>query len=175
MAARNNVAASPLRGGESRDFVTDQDNDVTTTVAGSAGWETVWDLSPGTDVYYFLLEGDHPSLGSLGNLRFRMQLPQDGGASTQIGDNAKIRIVARGPEQDTTGDRLGRVYRYREFSNPDQFDADDVNRLNLPENVEITEGAHLEVQVNNSVNSNDVDLSQSGGYLHIEAYRGTES
>lgn len=178
MSARNQrgpATSMPIQSGDKRVDVTEQDNDVTTSIAGANGWETIWDLSPGTDLYYWLLKEDHPQLGSGGNLKLRMQLPQDGGGSTEIGDNAEIRIVARGPEANETGDKLGRVYRYREFSQANQFDNEDVNRIRLDKNVEITEAAHLEIQVNNSTNGNDVDLSQSGGYLTLEMFRGTES
>lgn len=168
------MPGNPIQSGDKRVTVTDQENDVTTSVAGADGWQTVWDLQPGTDIYYYLLEEDHRQLGSEGNLKLRMQLPQEGGGSTEIDDNAKIRLVARGPESDETGTRLGRTYRYREFSNADQFDVDDVVRLGLEETAKITEAAHLEVQVDNSVAGNDVDLSQTGGYLTIEAFRGTE-
>lgn len=163
-----------LSANDTRVDVTDQDNDVTTSVAGANGFETIWDLSPDTDIYYRFLKADHPQLGSEGNLRIRMQLPQDGGGSTEIGENAKIRFVARGPETDDTGDKLGRVFRYRRFANADQYDEDDVVRLMFNENVKITEASHFEVQVDNSTNGNDVDLSQTGGYLTVEAYRGTK-
>lgn len=169
------MPSMPIQSGDSRVFVSDQDNDVTTSVAGANGWETIWDLSPGTDIEYMVLKEDHPQLGSKGNLRIRMQLPEDGSGSTEVSDDFKIRIVARGPENDTTGERLGRVYRYQEFSQTNQFDADDVVRLGLPENVKVTEAAHLEIQVQDPTSSNDVDLSQSGGYLTVEAYRRTLS
>lgn len=164
----------PLSSGDKRVEVGTKDNDVTTSVAGANGFEDIWDLSPSTDIYYYLLPMDHPQLGSEGNLRVRMQLPQDGSGSTEIGDDAKIRIVARGPETDSTGDDLGRVYRYRSFSQPDQFDDENVVRLNLADVVNLTEAGHLVVQVDNSTNGNDVDLSQSGGFLTIEAFRGVE-
>lgn len=165
----------PIKSGEKRVEITDQDNDVDTYVAGQHGYETIWDLSPSTDIYYKFLKGDHPQLGSEGNLRFRMVLPQEGGGSTEIGDNAKIRIVAQGPEEDEAGaDVMGRVFRYRTFSQADLFDEDDVPRLHFQSNFRITEAAHLKVQVDNSTNGNDVDLSQSGGFLSVEGYRGTE-
>lgn len=163
---------APIQAGDKRVDVTDQDNDVTTSVAGSNGFETVFDLNPSTDIYYWILKSDHPQLGSEGNLRLRMQLPQDGGGSTQIGDDAKVRIAAQGPEQEDL-DQLGRQWRYRRFTNADQYDEDDVVRIQLEKNVKITEAAHLLVQVDNSTNSNDVDLSQSGGYITIEMFRGT--
>lgn len=169
------MSAMPIQSGDSRVWVTDQDNDVTTSVAGANGWETIFDLSPSTDIEYLLLNEDNPQLGSKGDLRIRMQLPQDGSGSTEVSDDFKIRLVARGPEQDTTGDRLGRVFFYQEFSQTNQFDSDDVVRLGLPEPVKITEAAHLEVQVNDPADTNDVDLSQSGGYLTVEAYRRTLS
>ena len=163
---------NPIQSGDKRIFITDQDNDVTTTVAGQNKWETIFDLSPSTDIYYWLLEGDHPQLGSEGNLRLRMQLPQDGGGSTEISDNASVRIIAQSPEEEDV-DQLGRTFRYREFSQASQFDNDDVVRMYLDSNVKITEAAHLKVQVDNSTAGNDVDLSQSGGYLNLEIYRGT--
>lgn len=169
------MPAMPIQDGDSRVFVSDQDNDVTTTVAGTNAWETIWDLNPGTDIEYMLLPEDHPQLGQRGDLRIRMQLPQDGSGSTEIGDDAKIRLVARGPESDATPDRLGRVFRYQEFSQANQFDSDNVVRLGLSDITKITEAGHLEVQVDNSTNSNDVDLSQSGGYLTVEAFRRTLS
>ena len=165
--------AMVLQPGDKRVEVTEQDNDVTTTVAGANGYETIFDLSPSTDIYYWILKADHPQLGSQGNLRIRMQLPQEGGGSTEIGDNAKVRLVGQGPEEEDTT-QLGRSWRYRSFSQADQYDEDDVVRLTLNENVNITEAAHLKLQVDNSVNGNDVDLSQTGGYVSVEMYRGTE-
>lgn len=162
-----------VKANEERVDVTDQDNDVTTSVAGANGFNAIWDLSPSTDVYYKILQQDHPQLGSQGNLRLRMQLPQEGGGSTEISDNARIRITAQSPLEDNEGtDVLGEVFRYRRFSQPDQFDDEDVVRLTLGENVKITEAGHLKVEVDNSDAGNDVDLSQSGGFLTLEAYRG---
>lgn len=162
-----------VNSGEKRVEVTDQDNDVTTSVAGSNGYETVVDLSPDTDIYYKIPEGDHPQFGSEGNLRIRMQLPQEGGGSTEIGDDAKIRIIAQGPEEDQAGsDVLNRVFRYREFSQSNLYDDENVPRLQFSDNVKITEAAHLKIQVDNSTNGNDVDLSQTGGYFTLETFRG---
>lgn len=162
-----------ISSGEKRVEVTDQDNDVTTSVAGANGYETIIDLSPDTDIYYKFPKGDHPQLGSEGNLRLRLQLPQEGAGSTEVGDNAKIRIIAQGPEEDDAGsDVLGRTFRYRQFSQPDLYDDEDVPRLHIPDNVKITEAAHFKIQVDNSTNGNDVDLSQTGGYFTLETYRG---
>lgn len=163
-----------IRPDDKRVSVTDQDNDVSTLVAGADGMQTVWDLQPSTDIYYWLLQGDHPQLGSEGNLRFRMQLPREGGGSTEISDNATVRIVAQGPEQEDTT-QLGRTFPYRRFSQANQFDEEDVTRLFLENDNKITEAAHLKVQVDNSDAGNDVDLSQTGGYLEVEMIRGTES
>lgn len=164
-----------IKPGEKRVEVGTQDNDVTTSIAGANGYETIWDLSPDTDIYYKLPREDHPQLGSAGNLRVRMQLPQDDGGATEISGDAELRIIAQGPEEDQAGaDVLGRTYRYQNFSQPDQFNEEDVVRLRLGDNVRVTEAAHLKVQVDNSVAGNDVDLSQSGGFLSVEMYRGVE-
>lgn len=169
------MPSMPVQSSDSRVFITDEDPDVTTSVGGQDSWETIFDLSPGTDIEYLFLKEDHPQLGSKGNLRLRLQLPEEGSGTTEVSDDFKIRIVARGPEHDQTGDRKGRVYRYQEFSQTNQFDADDVVRLGLPKNVKITEAAHLEIQVLDPAGNNDVDLSQGGGYLSIEGYRRTLS
>lgn len=163
-----------IRPNDKRVSVTDQDNDVTTTIAGANGYETVWDLSPSTDIYYWLLQADHPQLGSDGNLRFRMQLPEEGSGSTEISDDASVRLIAQGPEQEDTT-QLGRSFKYRRFSQANQFDEEDVVRLHLNNDVKITEASHLKVQVDNSADGNDVDLSQTGGFMEVELVRGTES
>lgn len=161
----------PLKNSDKRVSVTDQDNDVTTSVAGANGFETIWDLEPDTDIYYWLLKSNHSQMGPEGNYRLRMQLPQDGGGSTEIGDNAEVRLIAQDPTEEDVN-QLGRTFRYREFSQADQFDNEDVVRVALDRNVKITEAAHLKVQVDNSTNGNDVDLSQTGGYLSLELHRG---
>lgn len=176
---RNPSGGRFIEPGEKRVEVGTQDNDATTSIAGANGWETVFDLSPDTDIYYKWPHGDHPQLGSDGNLRFRMQLPQEGGGSTEISDDAQIRIIAQGPEEDQAGaDVLGQIFRYRRFSQANQFDEEDVVRVRFADNVEITEAAHVKVQINNTTGvgggGNDVDLSQSGGYMTVEAYRGVE-
>lgn len=163
-----------VRPNDKRVSVTDQDNDVTTTIAGANGMETIWDLEPSTDIYYWLLQGDHPQLGSEGNLRIRMQLPEEGNASTEIADDADVRLIAQGPEQEDET-QLGRTFPYRRFSQANQFDEEDVTRLFLESDVKITEAGHLKLQVDNSTQGEDVDLSQSGGYLEVEMIRGTES
>lgn len=163
-----------LRPNDKRVSVTDQDNDVTTSIAGANGSETIWDLQPSTDIYYWLLQADHPQLGSDGNLRVRMQLPQDGGGSTEISDDATVRFVAQGPEQEDTK-QLGRTFPYRRFSQASQFDEEDVVRLHLNRDVKITEASHFKVEVDNSTAGNDIDLSQTGGFLEVEMIRGTES
>ena len=162
----------PKQPGDKRVFVTDQDNDITTSIAGANGYETIWDLSPSTDISYLGLSEDHPQLGSLGNLRLRFQFPQEGGGSTEIGDDAKVKLVAEGPEEEA-GDQdiIGRVFRYGEFSNANQYDNEDVVRLTPRDWFRITEAAHLKVKVDNSNNGNDVDLSQSGGQCELELFR----
>ena len=162
----------PKQPGDKRVFVTDQDNDVTTSIAGANGFETIWDLSPSTDISYLILSEDHPQLGSLGNLRLRFQFPQEGGAATEIGDDAQVKIVAQGPEEEK-GDQdvLGRVFRYGEFSNANQYANEDVVRLTTRESAMITEAAHLKIKVDNSTNGNDVDLSQTGGQADMELFR----
>lgn len=163
-----------LRPGDERLFVDENDDDVTTTIAGANGFETVFDLVPDTDIYYWLLQSGHPQLGEQGDLRLRMQLPQEGGGSTEIGDDAEIRVIVRPPRPDDPGDRISRVFTYREFSQTTQFDNEDVVRLNLSKDYKVGESRHIEVQVDNSTNGNDVDLSQSGGFIQLEAVRGTE-
>jgi hypothetical protein len=158
--------------GDTRVFVTDQDSDVSTSVAGANGYETIYDLSPDTDISYLYLAGDDPQLGSQGNLRLRLQLPQEGGGSTEIGDDANIRIIAQGPQEDKGDTKtLGRTFTYGEFSNTDQYDNEDVVRLDFEEPALITEAAHLKIQVDNSTNGNDVDLSQTGGQVELETFR----
>lgn len=168
------MAQARVRPNDKRVSVTDQDNDVTTSIAGADGMQTIYDLSPSTDIYYWLLQGDHPQLGSEGNLRFRMQLPEEGQAATEISDDATVRLVAQGPEQEDTT-QLGRTFPYRRFSQANQFDEEDVVRLFLESDIKITEAAHLKVQVDNSTQGSDVDLSQSDGFLEVEMIRGTES
>lgn len=161
---------------EKRVTVSDQDNDVTTSIAGADGYQTIWDLSPDTDIYYLLYRADHPRLtkdSDGGNLRIRMQLPQEGGGSTEISGDANVRLIKQGPEEEDV-DQLGQSWRYRRFSSADQYSNEDVVRVNLNRNVGIPEAGHLKVQVDNSTAGKDVDLSQSGGFLEIEAFRGTE-
>lgn len=162
-----------VTGSEKRVEVTDQDNDVTTSIAGANGFETVFDLSPDTDIYYLLYQGDHPKLGSQGNPRLRLTLPQEGGGSTEISDDAKIRIIKQGPEEEDV-DQLGQEFRYRRFSQADQFDEEDVVRMNLNRTVGVAEAGHLKIQVDNSTAGNDVDLSQTGGFVSVDLHRGVE-
>lgn len=163
-----------IRPSDKRVSVTDQDNDVTTTVAGANGYETIWDLSPSTDIYYWLLQSDHPQLGSDGNLRLRMQLPEEGSGSTEISDDAQVKLIAQGPEQEDET-QLGRSFPYRRFSQADQYDEEDVTRLHINNDVKITEASHLKLEIDNSTSGSDVDLSQSGGFVDLEMIRGTES
>lgn len=158
--------------GDKRVFITDQDSDVTTSVAGSNGFETIWDLSPSTDISYVFPEEDSPQLGSLGNLRIRFQFPQDGGGSTEISDDARVKFIAQKPnEEEGPTDVIGRIYRYGEFSNSDQYDNDNVIRLTPEETALITEASHFKIQVDNSTAGNDVDLSQTGGQADVETFR----
>ena len=163
-----------VTGNERRLFRTDQDNDVTTSIAGANGWETVWDLQPSTDIFYLLFKSDHPRLGSQGNLRLRLQFPQEGGGSTEISDNADVRVIKQDPTEEDV-DQIGRTFKYRQFSQSDQYDEEDVVRLNHNRTIGIPEASHLKIQVDNSTAGNDVDLSQQGGFVEFELHRGVES
>lgn len=164
--------------GETRQFITSQDSDVATTVGGANGMEEIFDLEPPAGVYYRLYSEDHHRIAgdAKGAIRLRLTLTQDA-ATTEIGEDATVIVVAQDPTEEGET-QIGPTFRYSQFKNANQYDNEDVVRLSqMPDGqpfVEITEGAHLKLKVDNSSNGNDVDLSESDAKLEFEMFRGKE-
>lgn len=135
--------------------ITDLDNDVDVFDNGGVSGtpQTIFDIEPPTDIEYHVSDGH------------RLILFLRDSSGNDIGDDAEIFFVGQdATEGDTSTQKLGRSYRYGEFSQANQRDEDEVVTLDLEEKYEFTEASHLKLQLDSGT---AVDWSESKIELEV--------
>jgi len=115
--------------------ISDQYDHVTfSDTSGNSQWETFLDLSVPTATVFRLLDG----------LAVRLDLDATG--PSDLPDDAEVRFIVQPPdEEDVT--QMGGKESLRRFNNADQYNEDEVYRLNLNQRYRLKEDRHFKMQV----------------------------
>lgn len=141
--------------------LTDQAGDVTfSDTNGNNQPETFFDLTVPTATEYRLLPSRKMPQRDQG-LFLRLNLDDSG--PSDLPDDAQVRIIVQGPSEEDE-QQIGGTISLRQFNNADQFDSEEVYRLQMDKEYRLKEDRHLKIQV---ISSTAVSASDSWAELEI--------
>lgn len=144
-------------------WLTENNADVTVSDRGgrSGTYETFLDLQTPTGVKYELRPSSQ--LGDRHALRVRLELRDSTGAL--LPDESTVKFIGQDATEEDS-EQIGDSRTLRHFNNADQYNADEVFRLDINQRYTFTEDAHFKMQVDSSAS-----VSWADSYIEFEVIR----
>lgn len=121
---------------------------------GNSLWEEFIEVEVPDGVWYLLEAGQI------------LRLVLQDTTPSELPNDAKIRVRVFGNTVKEDGEQLGGVRQYREFSNANQYDEDEVRRIEADKDILLKPGRYIVIEVNSST-----AISASDSFYEQEVHR----